>query len=269
MWLAFLLLLVSALGDSVRVRVGKPVSIVDGRSLRIDIKPQLDGTEKHKTVEVETIHACSAVDMPMIAYDRTAPERTGCRSPGYRTEEIYSPVVKKDPAGSLATKFRVRQRGHSIFLRRRLVDLRSPIVYLQIVVRSTRDGALRTVLREYRVPEKILSIGDPEVAGDGDIETKHTNFLGVPGKDDGKDDQRVTISETFQENGPPGAGYGILFIMVVGLCIGGVGYLKFQSKERKATRRKSDDHATNYRDLIKSWVVAGESTGAYRGVATV
>jgi len=189
----FVVMAMAAQPIGIGVRVGAPVSMVEGRTIRIDFMPKRDSATatvgKQGAFEIVSIHACAGVDMPFIAYSAANAAITGCNSPGYRTEEIFSDAIRKDPAGSLATKFRVRQRGQAIYMRRRLVDLRTPIVNLQIVIR--RGAVTRTIVRSYRVPEKIVSILDPDVGGE-EVETKHNNFLGIPGKDDGIDDQPIT-----------------------------------------------------------------------------
>lgn len=130
-----LLLLLSTatlcLGDNGPVWLSVPTLVASGQSLRIDI--QTWAGMHH--ARVTRVIACSATDKPFRSFQPTSPETTGCNSHGFERQEIYS-VESSAQMGSLASKFRVRQSAQSLYIRRRLVEKHSPVVYLEV---NTRD----------------------------------------------------------------------------------------------------------------------------------
>lgn len=258
------------------ISVTRPMPLVGGRSIRMDIirSSSRGKAARHADVKLVSIHACAAVDMPFLAYDPYNPTKTGCNSPGYRSEEIYSDAIATDAAGSLATKFRVRTRGQTIFMRRRLVDLRSPIVYLQIRLQElgVTPAIFKTIIREYRIPEKILPIDqDPQdEAAEGEegedgiaSVVKEKNFLGVPIKDNGRDDQRVTVTVagTDVDGGRPGTSVGILFIVLFGCGCALVAWARVKytiAKEEKKRTEKTGNYAIDRKkekdSLLAGWI---------------
>lgn len=109
------------------VWIGPPVDIVNGEAVRIDF--QTVSNLDHPVVKL--VVACSSIDKPFIAYDERNPSATGCRSPGYTSMEIFTEKKEHD-RGSLASKFAVRRDSRSLYVRKRLLDLYSPLVYLEI-----------------------------------------------------------------------------------------------------------------------------------------
>jgi len=124
---SLLLIATVCAGSDAVAWIDAPVDISDGQAVRIDIRSAsiLD----HPVVK--SVIACSAVDRPFIPYEERAANRTGCRSPGFTSLEIFSDKMEREK-GSLATKFAVRRSGQSLYIRKRLVDPHTPIVYVEV-----------------------------------------------------------------------------------------------------------------------------------------
>lgn len=73
----------------------------------------------------------------------SAAGETGCNSPGFERQQIYS-IEEMHAHGSLASKFRVRQTAQSLYIRRRLVEKHSPVVYLEVHL-DVQDENTRTM----------------------------------------------------------------------------------------------------------------------------
>ena len=117
--------------------VAAPVDIVGGESLQLDLMR----AAVSDVVKLERVVACASVDAPFMPYDESSPQNTGCNSPGYQSMEIYS----KDAAlvhGSLASKFGVRlaSNGRTVYLQKRLVNVHTPVVHLDVQLLVTEKG---------------------------------------------------------------------------------------------------------------------------------
>ena len=105
-----------------------PFNVADDSAIRLDMhtsSPLYHG-------KVTKVIACSAIDRPFFALDPDHSDATGCNSPGFTSQVIFTEEARHEK-GSLASKFRVRQTARSLFVRRRLVMRHSPLVYLQVV----------------------------------------------------------------------------------------------------------------------------------------
>lgn len=214
MRLGVLLLILTAIqpnwGD---VQFGKvwldpPVKVADDQALRIDI--QTSNPLHH--VRVIDVKACGAVDAPFWKYDPKHADRTGCNSPGFEAMEIYNEQLVKEK-GSLASKFRVRTTPRSIFVRRRLVNRNTPIVYLQIKVRLTDEhgDALRqqytgseadwVLFSRYSVTERYVpldtvehAMAGPNAVGPESAKEVLSALIGLPSKEERDDDHLVPVT---------------------------------------------------------------------------
>lgn len=249
-----------ATSETATISVAPPVPIVNGRSLQIDIRL----TAGYK-LRVDRIVACSAVDMPFIAYDPSEPGTSGCNSSGYTAYEIYSKEIAASPAGSLASTFRVRQQKNSILMRRHLINRHAPLVRLQMHLSAYSGKTLveQTVaLVHYTISELALPLDAPlEAAG----KTAGKNVFGTPINDDGRDD-------ALQATGIIGGGHdtrrpwymqtiGMFGILLFGAGCALVIWLRVTKKSRKLN--KDGDYQQNHYQTIASFLHRATSLGFY------
>jgi hypothetical protein len=124
--------------------------------------------------QITKLVLCSAVDKPLVAYDATAPQGTGCDSPGYLATQVFPLVIEEEDKPQSesarhhrtpADMYQVRQRGRSLFIKRRLLDVHSPTVWMQatIELRDERgrivQPADRVEMTRFQVPDRALAIG--------------------------------------------------------------------------------------------------------------
>lgn len=108
-----LLLLLLSLGCGHQVKLGPPVLVADDQGLRIDL--QLE--DRSSRGRVKRVIACSSIDEPFFAIDEARRNETGCNSPGFRAETVFTEQMAYE-RGSLASKFAVRQTGLALYVRR-------------------------------------------------------------------------------------------------------------------------------------------------------
>ena len=115
MVLLLLLLLAMVHGQQQQqpVKLGAPVLVADDQGLRIDL--QLD--DRSLRGRVKSVVACSSIDEPFFAIDWSRRNETGCNSPGFRAETVFTEQMAHE-RGSLASKFAVRQTGLALYVRR-------------------------------------------------------------------------------------------------------------------------------------------------------
>jgi hypothetical protein len=168
----FVLLAVLTAGAH-EVKLSTPTLVADDQGIRIDL--QLD--DRSLRGRVRSVIACSSIDEPFFAIDWQRRNETGCSSPGFRAETIYTEQMAHD-SGSLATKFAVRQTGLALYVRRRLIDRHSAVVYLEVSVHlqnalgetlQSRDAGHPdwTLVSRFTVPERSVRLalpGEPEAS---------------------------------------------------------------------------------------------------------
>jgi hypothetical protein len=264
--LLLLLLLLSVVGRA-EISVNPPVSIVNGRSLRLDINHGQGSTH----ARVERVIACSAIDMPFFEYDPKQPETSGCNSSGYVALEIYSRAIALDPAGSLASKFRVRLKQHTILMRRHLLDRRAPLVRLQIHFSiATTESIVKTVY--YRVDELALPI---DGGGDANQTGRFNGISGGGGKnvfgsaiaDDGIDDDLQYTGVAAGERDPLWytQTLGIMFIFAFGVCVALLIWYRVSKKLAKHPRGGGggSNYQQNHYDTIASFLNKASVIGLF------
>lgn len=249
--------------------VSPPRSIVNGRSLQIDI-----GLSPGQRLHVERIVACSAIDMPFVAYDPDAPSTSGCNSSGYTAVEIYSASIASSPAGSLASKFRVRQQKNSVLMRRHLINRHAPTVRLQMHLsahasdRSVVTDRTVTILH-YRVDELTLPIDSTEPNG-GSSGIGGKNVFGAAIQDDGRDDEmQFTGVESVDKRNP---WYlqtiGMFAIFAFGAGVALVIWLRVTKKASKLNASGNGDYQQKHYRSIASFLSRATSLGFYASVPT-
>lgn len=260
--LLLILIVVSGRGASPSsITVSAPVPIVNGRSLQIDIKV----TPGYK-LHVDRIVACSAIDMPFIAYDPSSPETSGCNSSGYTAYEIYSDAIAKSPAGSLANKFRVRQQKNSILMRRHLINRHAPLVRLQMHVSAYSGKTLvdrAVTLVYYKIDELALPIDSPERSSH--VESGK-NVFGTPIGDDGRDDERQVAGAIPDTQRRPWymQTIGLFGILLFGAGCALVVWLRVAKKSRKLNGGGGGgDYTQNHYQTIASFLSRATSLGFY------
>jgi|WetSurMetagenome_2_1015567.scaffolds.fasta_scaffold00074_24 hypothetical protein len=138
-----------------------PVSVADDRALRLDVQTASILTRARITKLV----VCSAVDKPLVAYDATNPDTTGCSSAGFSATQVFPSLVREGPEKRVPDLFRVRQRARSTFIKRRLLDPHSPTVWIQATIElrdehgKVIEPAQRVDMVRFQVPERVLAIG--------------------------------------------------------------------------------------------------------------
>ncbi len=111
--LLLLLFTVLVHGQQPPVKLGVPVLVADEQGLRIDL--QLG--DRSLRGRVKSVVACSSIDEPFFAIDWSRRNETGCNSPGFRAETVFTEQMAYE-RGSLASKFAVRQTGLALYVRR-------------------------------------------------------------------------------------------------------------------------------------------------------
>jgi hypothetical protein len=99
----------------------------------------------------------------MVAYDTEQASNTGCNSPGYKATQVFSSAPV---SGARDTKFHVRQRARSLYIKRRLLDPVSPTVWMQATIDVHNEHGVLVVqghvaMVRFQVPERVLDIGAP------------------------------------------------------------------------------------------------------------
>jgi hypothetical protein len=138
-----------------RVWLEGPVAVADNRALRLDVQT----ANILMRARVTRLVVCSAVDQPLVAYDAAAPTTSGCNSPGYKAIQVFPGVENEADS-----KFHVRQRSRSLYIKRRLLDPASPTVWLQATVEVHNEhGVLveadHVAMARFQVPERVMAIG--------------------------------------------------------------------------------------------------------------
>lgn len=256
----FLVLCGWVLGAS-SVSIRAPETIVNGRSLRVD----LESLSAADDTRVTSIVACSSIDAPFHDYDPLAPESTGCNSPGFQSEIIFP---------SATSLFKVRQRSKSLFMRRRLVVRQSPVVYLQVHTSTlgksgrlggSSSGREEVVLTtQYRVPEKVLPLGNDETL-----------------KDSGEEGEKVVVasasvdSQEIAEVMQPGqlrwyeySSFILGFVLFVA-CLGVIGMYLGTKKAKRLMKHVSgggsyaEKRKESAKQVVSSWMGSAMDKGVY------
>ncbi len=226
------------------VTLEEPETVISEQAVRLD----LTTTNVLYHAHVVSITVCSAVDIPWQQFDRGNPSGTGCNSPGFIGREIFnSKEGTKDP------EFQVRQRARSIYVRKVLVDRRSPTVYMEI--RVNVDDELGNPIhpmhrgRSLPVPWVLTTrYSAPERAA---------SLEGVP-----LVDLKGRVPITFSA-APTWVSFSIM-----GVIIGTLGLLcifLIVHRLRKRRRRKGRDLATISRKTLVSWMYSAQEKGFFSG----
>lgn len=259
------LLLCAAASEST-ITLSHPVLVTDNQAVRIDIKTE---TLLHHA-RVTRVIACSAVDKPFTEYTETRSMSTGCDSPGFASAVIYS-----DHGQTEVNKFLVRQTAQSLYVRRRLLNRYSPVVYLQIYIRLVNNvGADETehvFNTRFEYPERSLPLGvDP-----GTAEKQEDNGQHIPTLVDGVDEAEEILgdhSESYNGRGWHWAEYVAIAAGVAGLmCVLAlVAYVRRDEIVRHRMRwRQAGAQSSSYgdkrskteRDNILGWLGAAYDRG--------
>ena len=255
-------------GGGAEIFVSQPVPIVNGRSLRVDTS----FGPGHTYARVERVIACSAIDMPFFEYDPRQPETSGCNSSGYAALEIYSRDIALNPAGSLASKFRVRMKQNTILMRRHLLDRRAPLVRLQVhfstAAAATAESIVKTVY--YRVDELVLPIDTNQTGrfSVGPGEGGGKNVFGSAIADNGIDDD---LQYTGVANGSRDPLWytqtlGMMFIFAFGVCVALFIWYRVSKKSAKHPRGTCDgggSYQQNHYDMIASFLNKASVIGLF------
>jgi hypothetical protein len=256
-----------------------PVAVADNRALRLDVQT----ASILLRAQVTGLVVCSAVDQPMVAYDESNPSATGCNSPGYRASQVY-------PRGPSDSKFHVRQRSRSLYIKRRLLDPVSPTVWLQatIEVRDERGVIVEpahVAMTRFQVPERALAIGQsvPVTAGqeDSGIADSLLKFFHL--RDHIADDVDAEIDYDVLDGRDTNNGtstrfyhhihwttysaglFGCLFLTVL-VVAGAVYRARSQHAAVGRGKRRSDnnsDYENGQNEVIVEWMQRGVSQGLY------
>lgn len=140
------------------VWLGEAVNVADQQAVRIDI--QTINALYH--ARVTQVVACSAPDKPFLSSSSDKDAEGGCNSPGYKTSRtvIYSSEhqdsVRENP---VANKFRVRQTARSLYIRKRLLDVHSPVVHLEVWIdlQDERTHPVSPISSSSSVSEWVLT----------------------------------------------------------------------------------------------------------------
>lgn len=257
------------------VRLSDAVDVADGHAARFDLST---ANPLHHARVVRVV-ACSAVNRPFFPYSPAAPLATGCHSPGYGGGQLVyqdsNDTASQTPLDS--RKFRIRQTGRSLFVRKRLLDAHSPLVHLQVWVRLQDEFASRLqngaagddwpLHGRYVSLERAIPLDQAlparEVA-DRPLET------GLAAKvfdrkllSDGRDAQDDPIRSATPSAVPAGRPWGWIAIGAMGVAMmAGVFYVAVLKKTRHpvhasyAEQRKRDETG-RIRDWIGNAVLAG------------
>lgn len=261
MLLFALFLFLSMQRGGAEVFVNQPVPIVNGRSLRMD----MNFGPGHTHTRVERVIACSAIDMPFFEYDPSQPETSGCNSSGYAALEIYSRAIALNPAGSLASKFRVRMKQNTILMRRHLLDRRAPLVRLQVHFSIAAESIVKTVY--YRVDELVLPIDTNQTerfnvgpGGGG------KNVFGSAIADNGIDDDLQYTGMANDSRDPLWytQTLGMMFIFAFGVCVALFIWYRVSKKSAKHPRGSGDgSYQQNHYDMIASFLNKASVIGLF------
>ncbi len=254
------------------LHLSAPLSIVNGRSLRVDIVHSEGGggrvSQRRKDYLVTSIVACSSIDVPFRDYDPREPDQTGCNSPGFQSELVFP---------SETSLFKARQRYSTLFMRRRLVVMQSPVVYLQVhMVQENTIGTLdntteHVATTQYRVPEKVL----PLASGTVDEAAKNTDGE-LPAV------SHAVAAENSQEEVRVLAPGQLQWYEYTGLllcCVGFVACLValgiYEGSKRAKSRLAAsgngsyaDKRSKSSRQRIATWFTAAVQKGVYTQVET-
>lgn len=224
------------------VSLEQPQLVIADQAVRIDLTAA--NTMYH--LHVVKVVACSAVDIPWRQFDIDEPSATGCNSPGFIGHVIYTDGGMKDD------KFQVRQRGRSMYIRKRLIDKRSPTVYLEVHVKVDDEAgdAIMPVVQQrsvdqpwilttrYSAPERAVSLdGVPLVEIDG-------NGIHIP------------LSS-------PWMGYSIMALL--GLVVALLVVLMVRVKLRKRKHKRTRNIDTEHKNVIAKFVYSALDKGFFSG----
>lgn len=269
--LLLLVLVVSFLGVDGKLALGRPQTIVNGRSLRVHLENRLskNDTRHHydsKSLTIARIVACSSIDMPFYAYNQSEANTTGCNSPGFQSEVIFP---------SSTSLFKVRRRGDMLYMKRRLVVWQSPLVYLQMHVRRfssiSNEKEEEVDVTQYRVPERVLSLSaslSSSHAGNGEVGKNEETESSLTSDD--AQEERVIV--------PPGQlkwyEYTATIMMFVGMMVAlfALAWCRAKKKVKKFSRLHGGGTYTESRDrsnteTIKGWLSAAMDKGIYTQAA--
>lgn len=249
-----------------------PVSVANEQALRVDIV----STKSLHHARVTRVVACTAIDRPFVAYKYDAPDTTGCHSPGFTSLDIFG--------GQEVTKFRVRQSAQSLYIRKRLLDRHSPLVYLEVHV-HLQDEEARTVspqnqqmidewvlVTRFEYPENTLPIGT-ESNGGGGVESikaplEQSGLFASPDEEEG--DGKNTSINTSGVHWSVYAtfyacvllGFALLTALVYGrrkeLAKSRMRWQNYDTNGEYATKRKDREQST-----ISAWMAAGVGRGIF------
>lgn len=263
-----------------------PVSVADDRAIRLDVQTATILLR----AKVTQLVACSAVDMPLVAYDGAHPETTGCGTPGFKATQIFPET------GSLDV-FHVRQRARSMFIKRRLLDLHSPTVWLQATL-EVRDEHGRLVegidsvqMARFQVPERVLPIGAtlPPVAPVESLTDSVLKFLhlrsGTEGQDldealrdydelDGREETNNGTSTRYLNHVHWSNYTAVIFGGLFAVVLIVVALLRWSRSGRRLGRSRrpkdhlsDDDLESGRAERIRKWTAHAEASGLYHSEA--
>jgi len=288
--LLLLVLLGSALGQSTwTARLDPPVAVADNRAIRLDVQT----SSILLRAKITKLVACSAVDKPLVAYDPSSPDVTGCGTPGFMATQIFPVVPETERA--VPDLFRVRQRARSMFIKRRLLDVHSPSVWLQATI-EVRDEhglvvepAARVEMVRFQVPERALAIGstlpplappDSVPASIADSVLRFLHLRSDEGSDsvdealrdydelDGREDLNNGTSTRFYNHVHWSSYTAILFGGLFAVVLVVFAFVRWA----RSGRRRSKDHTSDdeVNDLeagrarrIRKWAAQAQASGLY------
>ncbi len=266
------LLVLGAGGGDQQVWLDAPTAVANNRALRLDIQTANPLYHARMTKLV----ACSAVDRAFLPEAR-------CSSPGFMATELY-PLKEHQEIGDgggddrkRGSKFHVRQRSRSIYLKRRLLDPHSPTVYLEATIELADERgvfvAVDPIVVRYQVPERAVPVNVPVESKQEDAKSFTLLSLFLHQQEDYDDydmaDSRLDANGTSSTHYRHEhwstytlAGFGLLFILVSFIAMAIIKG-KARAKQRLRLAQPTPSYGENRLGKIARWMNQGEQLGFF------